>query len=107
MCQPWAPQQREPLLDELLDSFGDIFAAPTGMPPKRPHDHRITLKAGAQPVAVRSYHYPVAHKDELERQCAAMIEQGIVRRSDSPFSSPVLLIKKPDKSWRFYVDYRP
>jgi len=59
-----------------------------------------------QPVAVRPYRYPAAHKDELERQCAAMIAQGIVRRSDSAFSSPVLLVKKQDGSWRFCVDYR-
>jgi hypothetical protein len=57
-------------------------------------------------VAVRPYRYPAAHKDELEQQCAAMIDQGIVRRSDSPFSSPVLLVKTPDGSWRFCVDYR-
>jgi hypothetical protein len=57
-------------------------------------------------VVVRPYRYPAAHKDELERQCAAMIDQGIVRRSDSPFSSSVLLVKKPDGSWRFCVDYR-
>ena len=72
----------------------------------RAHDHRIMLKPDAQPVAVRPYRYPAAHKDELERQCAAMMEQGIVRRSDSPFSSPVLLVKKPNGSWRFCVDYR-
>jgi hypothetical protein len=76
------------------------------LPPKRAHDHRILLKPDTQPVAVRPYRYPTTHKDELERQCAAMIDQGIVRRSDSPFSSPVLLVKKPDGSWRFCIDYR-
>ena len=94
------------LLEELLAGFGDVFAEPTGLPPPRSRDHSITLKQGAQPVAVRPYRYPAAHKDELERQCAAMMLQGIVRRSDSAFSSPVLLVKKPDGTWRFCVDYR-
>jgi hypothetical protein len=38
------------------------------------HDHRIMLEPDAQPVVVRPYQYPAAHKDELEQQCAAMIE---------------------------------
>jgi hypothetical protein len=96
----------EPLLAALLDAFAAVIVEPAGLPPLRAHDHRIILKPDAQPVAVRPYRYPTAHKDELERQCAAMIEQGIVRRSDSPFSSPVLLVKKPDGSWWFCVDYR-
>jgi hypothetical protein len=87
------------LLEGLLGTFTDVFAEPTGLPPARGHDNRIILKPDASPVAVRPYRYPVAHKNELEQQCAAMIEQGIVRRSDSPFSSPVLLVKKPDGSW--------
>jgi hypothetical protein len=96
----------EPLLAALLDTFAHVFAEPAGLPPLRAHDHHIILKQGTQPVAVRPYWYPAAHKDELERQCAAMIEQGIVRRSNSLFSSSVLLVKKPDGSWRFCVDYR-
>jgi hypothetical protein len=96
----------EPLLDELLDAFEDVFAAPSGLPPTRGRAHHITLKPGSAPVAVRPYRYRAAHKDELERQCAAMIEQGIMRRSDSTFSSLVLLVKKLDGSWRFCVDYR-
>jgi hypothetical protein len=95
-----------PLLEALLLSFGGLFADTVGLPPKRAHDHRIILKHDAQPMVVRPYRYPAAHKDELERQCATMMEQVIVRRSDSLFSSPVLLVKKPDGSWRFCVDYR-
>ena len=93
------------LLDELLVAYDDVFGEPTSLPPPRGWDHAIVLKPGSAPVAVRPYRYPAAHKDELERQCAAMIEQGVVRRSDSPFSSPVR-VKKADGSWRFCVDYR-
>jgi hypothetical protein len=32
------------------------------------------LHPGSPPVAVRPYRYPASHKDELERQCTAMLE---------------------------------
>jgi hypothetical protein len=86
------------LLEGLQAAFADVFAEPTGLPPKRARDHAIVLKPDAAPVAVRPYRYPAAHKDELERQCAAMIEQGIICRSDLAFSSPVLLVKMADGS---------
>jgi len=96
----------ESLLDELLASFGDVFAEPQGLPPPCAHDHSIVLKPGAQPVAVRPYRYPASHKDELEQQCAAMLEQGIICSNASAFSSPVLLVRKAEGSWHFCVDYR-
>jgi hypothetical protein len=75
-------------MESLLLDFADIFEAPRGLPPQRLHDHRIHLLPGTAPVAVRPYRYPQLLKDEVERQCADMLAQGIIRPSTSPFSSP-------------------
>jgi hypothetical protein len=86
--------------------FKHILKQPKGLPPPPRHDHRIHLLPGTMPIAVGPYQYPQLLKDEVERQCADMLEQGTIRPSTSPFSSPVLLVKKADSSWCFYVDYR-
>jgi hypothetical protein len=94
------------LLDHLLLQHNDIFDEPMGLPPPCPYDHRIHLLPGTAPVAVRPYRYPQMQKDELECQCTAMLVQGIIRPSTSPFSTPVLLVRKVDYSWCFCIDYR-
>nr|XP_009797113.1 PREDICTED: uncharacterized protein LOC104243599 [Nicotiana sylvestris] len=93
-------------LASLLDSFEDVFQKTVGLPPSRAQDHAIHLIPGAQPVNVKPYRYPYFQKQIMEQLVADMLKEGVIRASASPFSSPVLLVRKKDGTWRFCVDYR-
>jgi hypothetical protein len=47
-----------------------------------------------------------SQKNEIERQVAAMLKASTNVRGLSPFSSPILLVKKNDNSWRFCIEYK-
>ncbi|GJR44098.1 hypothetical protein Tco_1312201 [Tanacetum coccineum] len=95
-----------PEIVQLLTRFEALFQVPTGLPPHRTIDHRIHLYPNTKSVNVRPYRYPHYQKEEMEKLVNEMLSQGIIRASQSPFSSPVLLVKKKDGSYRFCVDYR-
>jgi tRNA A37 N6-isopentenylltransferase MiaA len=93
-------------IQSLIDEFADLFQAPDSIPPSHQCNHAIPLIPGSQPFYIRLYRYPLALKDEIERQVQEMLSQGLIQPSTSMFSSPVLLVKKKDLSYRFYVDFR-
>lgn len=97
----WPPE-----IEQLLHQFSRLFDPPSQLPPSRSCDHSIPLVAGAAPVFSRPYRFSPTIKDEVEKQVKEMLSTGIIQKSSSPYSSPVLLVKKKDNSWRFCVDYR-
>lgn len=72
--------------------------------------HNINTKDDI-PVHSKSYRYPFCHKAEIQKQITKMLEQGIIRHSNSPWASPVWIVKKKmdasgKNKWRLVIDYR-
>ncbi|GKC30855.1 ty3-gypsy retrotransposon protein, partial [Tanacetum coccineum] len=93
-----------PEIEQLLIRYDSLFQVPTCLPPNRVIDHRIHLLPNTKPVNVRPYRYPHYQKGEMEKLVTEMLGQGIIRFSHSPFSSPILLVKKKDGSYHFCMD---
>lgn len=82
----------------LLVEFEDVFQLPKGLPPNRLQDHKIPLIDKTQVVKIRPYRYPAIQKNEIERLIQEMLDTGIIRDINSPFASPIVMVKKKDGS---------
>ena len=49
--------------------------------------------------------YSPAEKEIIREECQVMLDKGIVEYSDSPWSAPVVLVKKKDGKLRFCVNF--
>lgn len=63
------------------------------------------------PVYSKFYPYPMALKDEVEKQVRQLLNDGIIRPSRSPYNSPVWIVPKKsdssnEKKYRMVIDYR-
>lgn len=92
-------QQSEPkAIRKLLQQYKEVFEEPNSLPPTHEVDHRIPIEPGAKPISIRPYRYPYFQKAEMERLMAKIQTTGVIRDSWSPYSSPVLSVKKKDGS---------
>lgn len=67
--------------------------------------HRIDTD-GSRIIRRRPYRVSSSERKIIEDHVSDMLERNIIRPSVSPWSSPVVLVRKKDGSVRFCVDYR-
>lgn len=104
-------REEQSKLLKLCYSYSDIFHKPNiPLTFTNTIKHQIKMKDEI-PIYTKSYRYPFIHKEEVQRQIEDMLNQNIIRPSDSPWSSPIWIVpKKADasnrKKWRLVIDFR-
>jgi hypothetical protein len=58
------------------------------------------------PIRQRQFRHPPHVEAEIDKQCKQLLDAGMIEHCDSPWNSPVFLIKKPSGEYRFILDYR-
>lgn len=105
-CLTMSDSQLKPDMQALLSEFENVCQPPIGLPPSRLQDHRIPLVDEGKVVRVRPYRYPMVQNEEIENLIQEMEQTGIIRDINSLFASPVVMVKKKDRSWRLCIDYK-
>ena len=67
--------------------------------------HHIQTGA-APPIRQRPRRVPITQQEVVDREIAKMLSHGVIEPSESPWRSPIVLVRKKDGSVRVCVDCR-
>lgn len=91
-------QELEALIEKTFSDMGDKLGCTTMV------EHVIHTEA--EPIKQRHYPLSPALQKQVNEELNKMLNDGIVEPSNSPWASPIILVKKSDGTYRFCVDYR-
>ena len=95
--------EQQSQLKAELDKFTDVLTKEPGLTNITSFD----IDTGeAEPIQQRPYSTPVALKDSVNKELEWLLQKGYIVPSSSPWSSPMVTVRKPDGSVRICVDFR-
>ena len=68
----------------------------------------VPLKEGKgdKPILIQNRRYSPEEKKIIKEELNKMLSLGVIEKGSSPWAFPIVLVTKPDGSWRFCIDYR-
>jgi hypothetical protein len=103
--EPFLTEEEAKQLDDLIDEFKDLFATEE-IPIGRTNPCRLRLHTTGPPAQSRPYPVPIAHRQILKKEIDKMLRSRVIQPSNSDWTSPIVLAKKPDGTLRFHVDLK-
>jgi hypothetical protein len=95
------------LVATLLDKYSDLFNEDLSTGPADVEPMKIELVDSEQPLRpCKVRRQPVALQKTISEQVQKWLDQGVIRESNSPYNSGIVMAKKKDGSYRLCVDYR-
>jgi hypothetical protein len=88
---------------EVIDEFPDVLTSRLGLTTLLEYDIELLDNV---PVKISPYRLIPPKMEALRKHVHHMLEQGIIRPSVSPYSSPIFLVPKGCDDFRAVVDYR-
>ena len=94
-------------LAKLLEKYEDVFSREDGdIGHTTLVKHSIPVVEGTRPIRQPPHRLGPVKEMEAERQVQELLKKGLIEPASGAWSSPVVLVKKKDDSWRFCIDYR-
>ena len=90
-------------LDGVLEEFKDVLCPETG----RTQAMKLSIHTGDhEPVRSHPYRTPPRWKNEVKEQIDNLLRMGIIRPTESPWSSSVVTVGKKDGGVRICLDFK-
>ena len=93
-------------LKQLLFRYKDIFAYSLKDIGRTSIIEHTIDTGNHPPVCSRPYRTSPQNREEIDRQVDQLLELKLIQPSTSAYASPVVLVRKPDGTMRFCIDYR-
>ena len=93
-------------LEALLHEFSDVLSvSDEDLGRTTIIQHQIDVGSAA-PVRQPPRRLPFQQREVVQQHVDKMLDNGIIKPSKGPWSSPIVLVKKKDGSTRFCIDFR-
>ena len=90
-------------MESLILEYKDLFSDTPTRTDTVYHDIELI---NDNPIKQHPYRVNPMKQEILDQEIKYMLENNIIEKSKSPWSSPCILVPKPDKSYRFCTDFR-